>query len=131
MIYIVAFIMINVWKRFDQCSTWVNSWSWILCFFVVIAIHIICYKNCLFLLKCTSVPIAVLKKVSKSRWMIDYRAFISDSLCTSIAQVNMQEPWKIFSFDLFSQNSYFMDEIFYRNVLACSLLWIQEKYWYI
>lgn len=54
--------------------------------------------------------------------MIDYRAFISDSLCTSIAQVNMQEPWKIFSFDLFSQNSYFMDGIFYRNVLACSLL---------
>lgn len=31
----------------------------------------------------------------------------------------MQEPWKIFSVDLSSRNSYFTDETFYRNVLAC------------
>lgn len=35
------------------------------------------------------------------------------------AQVSMQEPWKILSFDLSSRNSYFMDEIFYGNMLAC------------
>lgn len=57
--------------------------------------------------------------MSKSRWLKDYWAFISDSLCTASAQVNMQEPWKIFSFDLSSQKSYFMDEVFCRNMLVC------------
>lgn len=110
----------------DQCQKEVwpvfymsELFKWDSLLFVIIAVHI-CHKSCLFLLKCTWVPIVVPKKVSKSRWLIDYWALISDSLCTSSAQVNMQEPWKIFSFDLYSLNSCcFMDEIFYRNVIAC------------